>query len=106
MAPPPGKGALPSVNAMNEIIERLDRIEAALAALARRQAVKEYYEVEEAAVLLGLAPFTVRNYCRLGRLRGEKKGSGRGKYQAWAISHAEIERYRREGLLPLTRTPR
>ena len=44
--------------------------------------------------------FTVRNYCRLRRIRGLKKGSGRGKYQSWIVSHAEIERVRREGLLP------
>jgi hypothetical protein len=85
------------------LLARLDRIEAALIALAQQQTVKEHYTTEEAARLLGLAEFTVRNYCRLGRVRGEKKGSGRGKYQSWVVGHEEIERVRREGLLPLRR---
>jgi hypothetical protein len=84
-----------------EIVQRLERIEAALAILVERQTVKDWYSTEEAAELLGLAEFTVRNYCRLGRIAGEKKGSGRGKYQSWAISHDELERVRREGLRPL-----
>lgn len=88
---------------LNLLLAQLDRIEAALAALLRQRTAKEYYTTEEAARLLGLAEFTVRNYCRLGRIRAEKKGSGRGRYQSWVVSHAEIERVRREGLLPLGR---
>jgi hypothetical protein len=82
------------------VLERLDRIEAALHSLLTRQAVKDYYTTVEAAHLLGLAEFTVRNYCRLGRIRGAKKGSGRGRYQSWVIPHAEMQRLQREGLLP------
>jgi Helix-turn-helix domain len=85
------------------LLNRLDRIEATLATLVERQTVKDCYTTEEAAKLLGLAEFTVRNYCRLGRIRGEKKGSGRGKFCAWVIPHTELERVRREGLLPLPR---
>lgn len=92
-----------SIEQIDLLLAQLDRIEAGLAALVQQRTVKEYYTTEEAAELLGLAEFTVRNYCRLGRIRGEKKGSGRGKYQSWVVSHAEIERVRREGLLPLCR---
>ena len=31
----------------------------------------------------------------------EKRMSGRGAYASWVISHAEVQRYEREGLLPL-----
>jgi len=41
----------------------------------------------------------VRNYCRLGRLRAAKKRSGRGAHPEWVLSHEELERYRKEGLL-------
>jgi hypothetical protein len=33
-----------------------------------------------------------------GRLAAEKKQSGRGAHSAWVISHAELERFQREGL--------
>jgi hypothetical protein len=84
-----------------EIGERLERIEAALKVLIEQRTVKDWYTTEEAAKILGKAEFTVRNYCRLGRIRGEKKTSGRGKFQSWVISHDELMRIQREGILPL-----
>jgi hypothetical protein len=81
--------------------ERLDRIEAMLAAIAGRQHVKEWYTTAEFATVVGKAEFTVRSWCRLGRIRARKKDSGRGAHTAWAISHEELQRYRREGLLPV-----
>ncbi len=80
--------------------ERLERIEGLLATLVERQTVKDFYEIEEFARLVGKAEFTVREWCRLGRVRGLKRRSGRGPHAAWVLSHDELERYRREGLLP------
>ena len=80
--------------------ERLERIEALLAVLVERQQVREWYTTEEFARAIGKAEFTIREYCRLGRLYAEKRQSGRGAYPQWVISNAELERYRREGLLP------
>src|SRR5262249_51879587 len=71
--------------------------------LVSQLTVKDWYSTEEAAQLLGKAEFTVREWCRNGRIRAEKKGSGRGKYQSWVVSHAELLRFQREGLLPLKR---
>lgn len=82
------------------IEERLENIEAKLDALVERQTVREWYSVEEFARLLHKAEFTVREWCRLGRIHAEKKGSGRGAFPAWCISHQELLRYQREGLLP------
>jgi hypothetical protein len=84
----------------NEILTRLDRIETALAALVERQTVKDWYTTEEMAKILGKSEFTVREWCRHARINAEKKGSGRGKYQAWAVSHSELQRLQRDGLLP------
>ena len=84
--------------------ERLEKIEAMLAVLVERQSVREWYTTEEFARAVGKAEFTIREYCRLGRLRAEKRQSGRGAHPQWVISHAELERYRRNGLLPI-RTP-
>jgi hypothetical protein len=83
--------------------ERLERIEALLATLVERQAVKDFYEIEEFARLVGKSCFTCREWCRLGRVRAEKKLSGRGAYARWVVSHDELLRYQRDGLLPIQR---
>jgi hypothetical protein len=83
--------------------ERLENIEAMLVVLVQRQQPQEYYTTREISKLLGKAEFTIREYCRLGRLRAEKRQSGRGKHAGWVLSHAELLRYRREGLLPVSR---
>jgi hypothetical protein len=80
--------------------ERLENIEAMLAILVDRQAVREYYEIEEFARLVDREPFTCREWARLGRIRAEKKLSGRGAHARWVVSHAELLRYQKEGLLP------
>jgi len=84
--------------------QRLDRIEILLERLLSRQASRDWYSTAELAELLGKAEFTVREWCRLGRLNAVKKASGRGKHPAWAISHGELLRYQREGLLPDRKT--
>jgi hypothetical protein len=81
--------------------ERLDRIESVLAALVERETIKEWYSTDEFARLVGKADFTVREWARLHRIRAEKRRSGRGAHPAWVISHEELLRYRRDGLLPL-----
>jgi hypothetical protein len=88
---------------MTGIEERLARIESLLAVLVERQTVREWYTTEQVAGLVGKAEFTVREWCRHGRLMAEKRMSGRGAYPAWVISHAELLRYQREGLLPIQR---
>jgi hypothetical protein len=85
--------------------ERLDKIEALLALLVERQKVKDFYEMEEFAKLVGKSCFTCREWCRLGRVRAGKKLSGRGAYARWVVAHAELLRYQREGLLPVPMPP-
>lgn len=71
--------------------------------LVNQRTVKDFYSVEEYAALVGKSEYTCREWCRRGRIRATKKGSGRGKYQSWAISHEELLRYQKEGLLPEVR---
>lgn len=82
------------------IEERLEKIESMLAVLVERQTIKDFYEVEEFARLVGKAAFTVREWARLGRIRATKRKSGRGAFASWVISHDELLRYQRDGLLP------
>jgi hypothetical protein len=81
--------------------ERLDRIESTLAALLERETVKDFYSTDEFARLVGKAEFTIREHCRLGRLNARKRQSGRGAHPSWVLSHEELLRFRRDGLLPL-----
>ncbi len=86
---------------LDELCRRLDRIEAALETLLSQQVQKDWYTTDEVAEILDKAPFTVREWCRLGRVDADKRASGRGSTQEWIISHEELQRIRNHGLLPL-----
>ncbi len=84
----------------DELLSRLTKIETLLASLVEQRTIKEWYSTAEVATLLGKAEFTVREWCRLGRVHAQKKKSGRGVASEWIVSHAELNRIRNEGLLP------
>ena len=88
----------------NEIVEllirRLDRIERLI---LEQKTAREWYTTEEFAERVGKAEFTVREWCRHGRIGARKRKSGRGRFCSWAIAHEEYLRYQREGLLPEAR---
>ncbi len=84
----------------DELLLRLIKIETLLASLVEQRTVKEWYSTAEVATILGKAEFTVREWCRLGRVHAQKKKSGRGVASEWIVSHAELSRVRNEGLLP------
>jgi hypothetical protein len=87
---------------LNEILFRLRRLEELIAQVLKQQAPsKEFYTVEEFGKLVDLAPYTVREHCRLGRLHAEKAACGRGNIPEWRIPHAELVRYRSHGLRPI-----
>ena len=83
--------------------EQLDRIEAQLGELLRQRTIKDFYTTEEAAALLGKAPFTIREWCRLGRVNARKRDSGYGRCGGWMISADELDRSRNFGLLPVSK---
>jgi Helix-turn-helix domain len=69
--------------------------------LTAQRTIRDYYSTEQVAKILGKANWTVREWCRLGRIHAEKRRSGRGRAQEWVISHAELQRIEKEGLLPV-----
>jgi Helix-turn-helix domain len=83
-----------------DITGRLDRIESMLTSLVERQQVKDWYSVDEVAAQVGKASFTVREWCRHGRIAAQKRSYKRGKSAEWMISHAELLRVQNHGLLP------
>ncbi len=85
---------------LHQVMERLERIEAVLTRLVQERTVKEWYSTAEVAQLLGKAEYTVREWCRQGRIRATKKAYARGAHSEWLISHDELIRVQNQGLLP------
>ena len=84
-----------------QVLQRLDRIETLLEQLVSQRTVKDWYSIAEVAQILGRAEFTVREWCRLGRVSASKRKCGRGRAKEWIISHEELTRIQNEGLLPM-----
>lgn len=92
---------LQGTNDLETIVQRLLAIEMALQILVREKTVKDRYSTAEVAQLVGKAEYTVREWCRRGRLRASKKAYLRGAHPEWLIDREELTRFRNEGLLPL-----
>lgn len=90
---------------IDELIRRPDRIESTLAQLLLQRIVKEWYSTAEVAEILERAEYTVREWCRQGRIRAKKKPCGRGKGGEWLVSRTELTRLKNEGLLPFDGAP-
>jgi predicted site-specific integrase-resolvase len=90
---------------LEEVLRRLTAIEEGVRTLMGQRTVREFYSIAEFAEIVGRSEFTCREWCRLGRIKGLKKRNGRGLSSEWVVSHEELLRYQREGLLPLVRVP-
>jgi hypothetical protein len=88
----------------SEIVSKLEQIDRRIGELRDllldQRTVKDFYTTHEIAKVVGKAEFTVREWCRLGRVVASKRACGRGKFQEWIVSHEELTRLRNEGLLP------
>ena len=84
----------------NDLLQRLDRIEAALLRLEGKQE-KDWYSIEELAGLVGKASYTCREWARHQRIKAKKRACGRGRAKEWMVSAEEVKRIQEEGLLPL-----
>lgn len=92
------------LHALLTLEERLSRTESLIQEvhgfLKNQRPTKEWYTVKELTEILGKAEFTVREWCRLGRVNASKRECGRGNSQEWIVSHEELTRLQNEGLLP------
>jgi hypothetical protein len=98
--------APPSTAATNaEILERIVRIEAAVdqiqSMLGHAIRLDYTYTVREAADLMHVAEYTVRQWCRRGQVPGAvKRRTRRGNAQEWGIPGAALRRIRDDGIPP------
>jgi len=81
---------------LDDLRERLERIESALGLLVEQRTAKEWYTTAEVAEIIGKGEYTVREYCRKGQVEAEKAANGRG----WLISHVALTRLQNFGPTP------
>jgi len=85
----------------DNILHRLDRIETLLIELQQQRSTKEQYTTAEVAEFVSRSEYTVREWCRLGRIKAEKSHVGCGYSTEWRISYDELQRVLNEGPLPI-----
>ena len=93
----------PILESIEKLTDRIGKMESMLTTLVQQKTVKDWYTTSEVAALLDKAEFTVREWCRNGRINASKRRCGRGNFREWIISHEELLRIQNEGLLPLAR---
>lgn len=87
--------------ALAGLTTRFAAIENNIAVLAQRQTVKEFYTTQDLCKMFGKAPYTVREWCRLGRIKAKKIRASCGGECEWRIPHEELVRLQNDGLLPI-----
>ena len=87
---------------MELILAQLERIENQLDSLIEQRATQDWYDTRTAGEILDRSAYSVREWCRLGRVKAEKRVCGRGTAKEWMISHDELQRIKSQGLLPIT----
>lgn len=82
-----------------ELMQHIDKLYERIG--EQNSELPEALSVEQAADYLGRRPYTVRQWCRNGRIKACRAQSGKGPYKEWRISKESIEYYQANGLLPL-----
>ena len=92
-------------NALDRIEAQTSQIQTVLVDIKNKRTsdagTRRWFSPKEVAEVLGKKPFTVREWCRLQRIKARKRPTGRGDADEWEISADELERYKNHGLLPL-----
>ena len=69
-----------------------DELAAIVQVIGSRVQPKIWYTVAEFAERAEKAPYTVRQWCNVGKLNAERTDGGAGGQGEWRISHEEYER--------------
>jgi hypothetical protein len=85
----PHSGPVPTKLLCNLILKAVEhhgrRRRRLLDVLLEWQQIRELNTTQEFVRAVDKAEFTIRGYCRLGRLKAEKRKSGRGAYSQWVM---------------------
>lgn len=91
----------PNSDSLVQLLSEVQQLqEQLLLLLGDISALQSWYSPAEFASLVERTPYSVREWCRGGRLHARKRRVGRGGKLEWEISAAELKRYRNHGLLP------
>jgi hypothetical protein len=85
---------------IDALSEQVARLAAMLEDIRDKKPTKEFYGVAEVAAMVGRSEYQVREWCKSGRIRAEKRSCGHGPHKEWAIPHAELTSYQSLGLRP------
>jgi hypothetical protein len=86
---------------IGDLMTSLKELHAKVDTLMEARRIKDWYTTADVAQIVGKSEYTVREWCRFGRINAVKRKSGGGPHAAWVISHDELQRYEREGLLQI-----
>lgn len=85
----------------DSIVARLERIETKLDKLVVRDVAKDWYSTADAATRLAKSEYTVREWCRCGQCRADKRKCYRGGKRQWMLPHEELLRLESDGPSPI-----
>jgi hypothetical protein len=91
--------AEPHPEVMSQLAEMRQLLIQIQGMIANPTETRESYTVEEVASLLSKNAYTVREWCRHGRINASKRVERRGGAELWSISSAEVTRIKDDGLL-------
>ena len=62
---------------------------------------QSHFSTAQFGKIVGLSDWMVRQYCNLGRICATKTHTACGRHFRWSISKIELDRFQKEGLLPI-----
>jgi hypothetical protein len=85
---------------LTETRSAVRRLEENQAHLDSQEPPRQFYSTKEFSERVDRSEYTVRQWCKHGRINAQKRHGGRGAYDEWQIPASEPQRFLDFGLLP------